>query len=79
MSYEEGTVGFLIEQLNNIKDKNKKVYWVETQYDDYACYGDGFTTTFHLVDGLVKKLLKMELFLVVNELIMVKNHFQFIA
>ena len=26
MSYEEGTVGFLIEQLNKIKDKNKKVY-----------------------------------------------------
>ena len=26
MNYEEGTVGFLIEQLNKIKDKNKKVY-----------------------------------------------------
>ena len=50
MNYEEGTVGFLIEELNKIKDKNKKVYWVETQYDEYACYGDGFTTTFHLID-----------------------------
>ena len=51
MNYEEGTVGYLIEQLNKIKDKNKKVYWVETQYDEYDCYGDGFTTTFHLIDG----------------------------
>ena len=51
MNYEEGTVGYLIEQLNKIKDKNKKVYWVETQYDEYYCYGDGFTTTFHLIDG----------------------------
>ena len=58
MSYEKGTVGFLIEQLNKIKDKNKKVYWVETQYDDYACYGDGFTTTFHLVDGFGEEAIK---------------------
>ena len=58
MSYEEGTVGHLIEQLNKIKDKNKKVYWVETQYDDYACYGDGFTTTFHLVDGFGEEAIK---------------------
>ena len=58
MSYEEGTVGFLIEQLNKIKDKNKKVYWVETQYDDYACCGDGFTTTFHLVDGFGEEAIK---------------------
>lgn len=58
MNYEEGTVGFLIEELNKIKDKNKKVYWVETQYDDYACYGDGFTTTFHLVDGFGEEAIK---------------------
>ena len=58
MKYEEGTVGYLIEQLNKIKDKNKKVYWVETQYDDYACYGDGFTTTFHLVDGFGEEAIK---------------------
>ena len=58
MNYEEGTVGFLIEELNKIKDKNKKVYWVETQYDDYACYGDGFTTTFHLVDGFGEDAIK---------------------
>ena len=58
MKYEEGTVGYLIEQLNKIKDKNKKVYWVETQYDDYDCYGDGFTTTFHLVDGFGEEAIK---------------------
>ena len=58
MKYEEGTVGFLIEELNKIKDKNKKVYWVETQYDDYDCYGDGFTTTFHLVDGFGEEAIK---------------------
>ncbi len=58
MNYEEGTVGFLIEELNKIKDKNKKVYWVETQYDDYACYGVGFTTTFHLVDGFGEEAIK---------------------
>ncbi len=58
MKYEEGTVGYLIEQLNKIKDKNKKVYWVETQYDDYACYGDGFTTTFHLIDGFGEEAIK---------------------
>ena len=58
MNYEEGTVGYLIEELNKIKDKNKKVYWVETQYDDYACYGDGFTTTFHLVDGFGEEAIK---------------------
>lgn len=58
MNYEEGTVGYLIEQLNKIKDKNKKVYWVETQYDDYACYGDGFTTTFYLVDGFGEEAIK---------------------
>jgi len=58
MKYEEGTVGFLIEELNKIKDKNKKVYWVETQYDDYSCYGDGFTTTFHLVDGFGEEAIK---------------------
>ena len=58
MKYEEGTVGYLIEQLNKIKDKNKKVYWVETQYDDYACYGDGFTTIFHLVDGFGEEAIK---------------------
>ena len=58
MNYEKGTVGYLIEQLNKIKDKNKKVYWVETQYDDYACYGDGFTTTFHLVDGFGEDAIK---------------------
>ena len=58
MNYEEGTVGYLIEQLNKIKDKNKKVYWVETQYDDYDCYGDGFTTTFHLVDGFGEEAIK---------------------
>ena len=58
MNYEEGTVGFLIEELNKIKDKNKKVYWVETQYDEYDCYGDGFTTTFHLVDGFGEEAIK---------------------
>lgn len=58
MKYEEGTVGYLIEQLNKIKDKNKKVYWVETQYDDYDCYGDGFTTTFHLIDGFGEDAIK---------------------
>ncbi len=58
MNYEEGTVGFLIEQLNKIKDKNKKVYWVETQYDEYDCYGDGFTTIFHLVDGFGEEAIK---------------------
>ena len=58
MNYEEGTVGFLIEELNKIKDKNKKVYWVETQYDDYNCYGHGFTTTFHLVDGFGEEAIK---------------------
>lgn len=58
MNYEEGTVGFLIEELNKIKDKNKKVYWVETQYDDYDCYGDGFTTTFHLIDGFGEEAIK---------------------
>ena len=58
MNYEEGTVGYLIEELNKIKDKNKKVYWVETQYDDYDCYGDGFTTTFHLVDGFGEEAIK---------------------
>ena len=58
MNYKEGTVGYLIEQLNKIKDKNKKVYWVETQYDDYACYGDGFTTTFHLIDGFGEEAIK---------------------
>ena len=58
MKYEEGTVGYLIEQLNKIKDKNKKVYWVETQYDDCACYGDGFTTTFHLIDGFGEEAIK---------------------
>lgn len=57
MNYEEGTVGYLIEQLNKIKDKNKKVYWVETQYDDYDC-GDGFITTFHLVDGFGEEAIK---------------------
>ena len=56
MSYEEGTVGFLIEELNKIKDKNKKVYWIETQYDDYDWYG--FTTTFHLVDGFGEEAIK---------------------
>ena len=58
MNYEEGTVGYLIEELNKIKDKNKKVYWVETQYDEYDCYGDGFTTTFHLVDGFGEEAIK---------------------
>ena len=58
MKYEEGTVGYLIEQLNKIKDKNKKVYWVETQYDEYDCYGDGFTTIFHLVDGFGEEAIK---------------------
>ena len=58
MNYEEGTVGFLIEELNKIKDKNKKVYWVETQYDEYDCYGDGFTTIFHLVDGFGEEAIK---------------------
>ena len=58
MNYEEGTVGYLIEELNKIKDKNKKVYWVETQYDEYDCYGDGFTTTFHLVDGFGEETIK---------------------
>ena len=58
MNYEEGTVGYLIEELNKIKDKNKKVYWVETQYDEYDCYGDGFTTTFHLVDGFGEEVIK---------------------
>ena len=58
MNYEEGTVGYLIEELNKIKDKNKKVYWVETQYDDYDCYGDGFTTTFHLIDGFGEEAIK---------------------
>ena len=58
MSYEEGTVGHLIEELNKIKDKNKKVYWVETQYDEYDCYGDGFTTIFHLVDGFGEEAIK---------------------
>lgn len=58
MNYEEGTVGFLIEELNKIKDKNKKVYWVSTQYDEYDCYGDGFTTTFHLVDGFGEEAIK---------------------
>ena len=58
MNYEEGTVGFLIEQLSKVKDKNKKVYWVETQYDEYDCYGDGFTTTFHLVDGFGEEAIK---------------------
>ena len=58
MKYEEGTVGYLIEELNKIKDKNKKVYWVETQYDDYSCYGDGFTTTFHLIDGFGEEAIK---------------------
>lgn len=57
MNYEEGTVGFLIEELNKIKDKNKKVYWVETQYDDYDWFGDG-TTTFHLVDGFSEEAIK---------------------
>ena len=58
MNYEEGTVGFLIEELNKIKDKNKKVYWVETQYDEYDCYGDGFTTTFHLIAGFGEETIK---------------------
>ena len=58
MNYEEGTVGYLIEQLNKIKDKNKKVYWVETQYDDYACYGDGTITTFHNIDGFCEDAVK---------------------
>ena len=58
MKYEEGTVGYLIEQLNKIKDKNKKVYWVETQYDDYACYGDGTITTFHNIDGFCEDAVK---------------------
>lgn len=58
MNYEEGTVGFLIEELNKIKDKNKKVYWVETQYDDYACYGDGTITTFHNIDGFCEDAVK---------------------
>ena len=58
MNYEEGTVGYLIEELNKIKDKNKKVYWVETQYDEYDCYGDGFTTTFHLVDDFGEEAIK---------------------
>ena len=57
MNYEEGTVGFLIEQLNKIKDKNKKVYWVETQYDDFSYY-DGYLTTFHLVDGFGEEAIK---------------------
>jgi len=58
MNYKEGTVGYLIEQLNKIKDKNKKVYWVETQYDDYACYGDGTITTFHNIDGFCEDAVK---------------------
>ena len=58
MNYKEGTVGFLIEQLNKIEDKNKKVYWVETQYDDYACYGDGTLTTFHLVNSFNEEDIK---------------------
>lgn len=58
MNYEEGTVGFLIEELNKIKDKNKKVYWVETQYDDYDCYGDGTITTFHNIDGFCEDAVK---------------------
>ena len=58
MNSNGGTAGFLIEQLNKIKDKNKKVYWVETQYDDYDCYGDGYLTTFHLVNGFGEEAIK---------------------
>lgn len=53
MKYEKGTVGYLIEQLNKIKDKNKnkKVYFVSQYYDDYAC-GDGLFTQYHQITGL---------------------------
>ena len=57
MNYEEGTVGFLIEQLNKIKDKNKKVYWVETQYDDFSYY-DGYMTTFYNINWFDKDSVK---------------------
>lgn len=58
MNYEEGTVGYLIEQLNKIKDKNKKVYFVSQYYDDFACYGDGTITTFHNIDGFCEDAVK---------------------